>query len=149
MFLWILQPESSRQNDLCERNHATEDQCLEILLEENPWLPLATTLSWPLNAKNSLQMWCVFSLCILVSWKKKKKPSIATDARPALERLTMNTWFAQHIHNLHSALNANIQAEYSEKTCEVLRNKNRTLITVWKEVKKFIRSEIIQKNGKD
>ena len=95
-------------------------------------------------------MWCVFSLYILVSWKKKKKkPSIATDAHPALERWTMNAWFAQHIHNLHSALNAYIQAEYSDKTCEVLRNKNQTLITVWKEVAKFIRSEIIQKNGKD
>ena len=141
MFLWIPQPESSWQNDLCERNHTTEDQCLEILLEENPWLPLATTLSWPLNAKNSLQMWCVFSLCQLVSWKKPKKiPSIVTDAHPALERWTINTLFAQQVHKLHAALHANIQAEYSEKTCKVLKNKNRTLMTVWKQVGKLIRS---------
>ena len=61
VFMMNTAAESSWKNGLCERNHAVVDRCLEKIMEENPHISLKTALSWALNAKNSLQVWCGFS----------------------------------------------------------------------------------------
>ena len=95
--------ESPWQNGLCEQNHAVVDRCLEKIMEDNPHIPLKTALSWALNAKNSMQMWCGFSSYQLVYGKNPNIPSVMTDNPPPLEGRTISSSSAQHINTLHVA----------------------------------------------
>ena len=133
VFMMNTAAESPWQNGLCERNHAVVDHCLEKILEDSPKLPLATALSWALNAKNSLQMWCGFSSYQLVYGKNPNIPSVMTANPPALEGTTVSSYFAQHMNTFHAARQAYIQAESSERIRKALRHTIRTFATVFEQ----------------
>ena len=88
-------------------------------------------LSWALNIKNSLQMWCGFSSYQLVYGKNLNIPSVMTDNPPALEGSTISSSFAQHINTLHAARQSYIEVESSERICKALRYKIRMFATVF------------------
>ena len=123
VFMMNTGAESPWQNGLCERNHAVVDCCLEKIMKDNPHISLKTALSWALNAKNSLQMWCGFSSYQLVYGKNLNIPSVMTDNPPALEGSTISSSFAQHINTLHAASRSYIEVESSEHICKALRYK--------------------------
>ena len=131
VFMMNTAAESPWQNGLCARNHAVVDCCLEKIMEDNPHIPLKTTLSWALNAKNSLQMWCGFSSYQLVYGKNPNIPSVMTDNLPALKGSTISSCFAQHINTLHAARQSYIEAESSERIRKALRSKMRTFATAF------------------
>ena len=123
VFMMNTGAESPWQNGLCERNHAVVDCCLEKIMKDNPHISLKTALSWALNAKNSLQMWCGFSSYQLVYGKNLNISSVMTDNPPALEGSTISSSFAQHINTLHAASRSYIEVESSEHICKALRYK--------------------------
>ena len=125
--------ESQWQNGVCERNHAVVDRCIEKILEDQPDMPLPKALYWAINAKNALQMWSGFSSYQLVFGRNPNIPSTLTDNLPALEGTTINHSFAKHIHAIHSARSAFIEAESSEKVRRALRIKLRTQSICFKQ----------------
>ena len=60
-------------------------------------------------------MWSEFSSYQLVFGRNPNIPFTLSDNPPALEGTTINHSFAKHIHTIHSARSASIEAESSEK----------------------------------
>ena len=123
--------ESPWQNGVCERNHAVVDRCMEIILEDQPDIPLPKALYWAINAKNALQM------LVLVFGRNPNIPYTLADNPPALKGTTINHSFTKYVHAIRSAISAFTEAESSEKVRRALRAKLRAQGVYSREIKFF------------
>ena len=117
--------QSPWQNGLCECNHAVVDQGLEKILEEKKGIKLDIALAYAVNAKNCLQMWNGFSSYQLVFGCNPNLPNVMCDNPPTLCGKTSSSTFADHINTIHSARQAYISVECSERVRRVTRHKIR------------------------
>ena len=114
---------SPHQNGLCERVHGVIDHILLKLKSQYPSVDLNILLGWANMAKNSLHSHHGFSSHQLVFGVNPNLPNILTANPPALEGKTMSQVFAKHLNALHSAREAFIKSEASEKVRRALRHK--------------------------
>ena len=90
---------------LCEDYHNTS---LDILL------------SWPISAKNCLQMRHGFSSYQLLFDKNSNLANVMTENVPALHGTTSSEIFTSHLNVLHSARKAFIESESCERIRQAL-----------------------------
>ena len=111
-------------NGLLERHNQTLTDILVKIKHEQScnW---DTALAWALMAKNSLVNTHGFSSYQLVYGKNPNIPSLLTDKLPTLEGVTMSTVVGNNISALHSARQAFIQSESSERLRRALRKQIR------------------------
>ena len=114
---------SAHQNGLCERVHGVIDHILLKLRSQYPSVDLNILLGWANMAKNSLHSHHGFSSHQLVFGVNPNLPNILTANPPALKGKTMSQVFAKHLNALHSAREAFIKSEASEKVRRALRHK--------------------------
>ena len=110
---------------VCEWNHCVTDRCLEKILEDDPEMPLNIALPRAINAKNSLQMWNGFSSYQLAFGQNPNIHNVMTDKPPALHSTTIGQVVSKHLNALHTARQAFVKAESSERIRRALRYKIR------------------------
>ena len=86
-------------------------------------MPLNIALAWAINAKNSLQVWNGFSSYQLVSGQNPNIPNVMTDKPPALRDTTISQVVSKHLNALHTARQAFVKEESSERIRRALRHK--------------------------
>ena len=117
--------ESPFSNGLCERNHAVIDDTVMKIIADQPKTSLQVALSWAVNSKNCLQMVAGYSPYQLVFGRNPRLPNVMNDSLPALEGTTISETFALHLNAMHTARQAFIKAETSEKIRRALRHQVR------------------------
>ena len=106
---------------------------MEKILKDQPDMPLPKALYWAINAKNTFQIRSGFSSYQLVFRRNPKITSTLTENPPALDGAAINHLFAKHIHAIHSARSAFIDAESSKKVRRALQAKLRAWSICFKQ----------------
>ena len=150
--------ESPWENGLCEKNHATNDNIMEALEEDNPKVPLDTLLLWALVAKNSLLMVQGFSPYQLIFGKNPRLPNIITDPLPTWDDEGISGALLNHLTAMRKARQEFIKQESALKLKKALEAKVRTNNTVYKHgdkvyfkranYKKWFSGKVVFQDGK-
>ena len=115
--------ESAWSNGMCERhNEILADLVRKVQSENNCSFQVA--LNWALAAKNSLTNVYGFSPNQLVFGKNIELPSVHTDKLPA-QNIPSSEYIMENLNALHSARQAFIKQESSEKLRRALNRKTR------------------------
>ena len=150
--------ESPWENGLCEKNHATNDNIMEALEEDNPKVPLDTLLLWALVAKNSLLMVQGFSPYQLIFGKNPRLPNIITDPLPTWDDEGISGALLNHLTAMKKARQEFIKQESALKLKKALEAKVRTNNTIYKHgdkvyfkranYKKWFSGKVVFQDGK-
>ena len=107
-------------------------------------MPLPKALYWAINAKNTFQIRPGFLSYQLVFKRNPKITSTLTENPPALDGAAINHLFAKHIHAIHSARSAFIDAESSKKVDGLYKQNLELGLYVLSRETKFFTREMIQ-----
>ena len=118
--------ESPWSNGIVERHNQTLANMLDKVLYENKTCNFETALYWCVNAKNSLCNVHGFSPYQLSIGTNPKLPSVMNDELPALTAKASSKLIADNLNALHSAREAFIQSEHSERIRRALSHNIRT-----------------------
>ena len=117
--------ESPWSNGLCERhNNALGEMLEKTLADTNCKLDFA--IDWCINAKNSLHNVHGFSPYQLVFGRNPRLPGNLTNKLPALDDFTTASIIRENLNALHTARQAFLASESSEKLRRALRHNIRT-----------------------
>ena len=94
---------SPHQNGLNERNHATVDQIMKKIPENDSKMSPERALFWSLNAKNSLDNCYGFSPYQLVFSINPRIPTKSNLGLAGLENVTKSEAFANNLNALYLA----------------------------------------------
>ena len=117
--------ESPWSNGLCERHNQVLGEMLTKTMSE-AFCSLDLAVAWCINAKNSLQNVHGYSPYQLVFGKNPRLPGILTDKPPAMGDVTSTKIIRDNLNALHTARQAFIKSECSEKLRRALSHNVRT-----------------------
>ena len=117
--------ESPWSNGLVERHNQILANMLNKVIDDTK-CGLEIALVWCVNAKNSLANVHGFSPYQLALGYNPKLPSVIHDKPPALTHVPTSKILAEHLHALHSAREAFVSSENSEKIKRALSHNTRT-----------------------
>ena len=113
--------ESPWSNGLCERHNGVLGEMLGKTMAEAK-CSLDIAIDWCINAKNSLQNVHGFSPYQLVFGRNPRLPGFLSDRPPAMEDVTATTIIRDNLNALHTARQAFIASESSERLRRALRH---------------------------
>ena len=135
--------ESPWSNGVVERNNKTlADMMDKIINDNNCSVDLA--LMWALSAKNSLQNVSGFTPYQLVLGCNPKLPATLSDDIPALSSKPVSDVIREHLQTLHSAREAFIASENSERIRRALIHNVRTSGEI-----KYLTGDVVLFKGND
>ena len=125
--------ESPWLNGITERHNAVISDIVDRILEDVN-CSIEVTPAWALCAKNSLKNVFGYSLNQLVFGKNPNLPTVIGSEPPALEGLSSSKLIADHLNCMHTAREAFIESEASDKLRRALLRKTRTATSLVYEV---------------
>ena len=121
--------QSPWSNGLVERHNGVLGNMVKKTIEDTG-CTIDQALSWTVCAKNSLQNVGGFSPNQLVFGYNPSLPSVLRNQPPSFDRISSSELVANNLNALHSARQAFIQAESSEKLQRALRHQIRPTLGV-------------------
>ena len=135
-------------NGTCEKhNHLVTIMFLKIC--DDVKCSYGTALAWAISAKNSLINHNGFSPLQTVFGKNSNLPNIMNETLPALEKVTTSADLALHIATLHSAREAFMKAQISEKIKIALKKQTQQTRERYESARKYTINVIQMNSGKD
>ena len=117
--------ESAWSNGLCERHNGILNNNVNKILE-NEICSLEVAIAWAISAKNSLANVYGFSPNMLVFGRNPNFPTAFTNKPPGNNMTCLNEYVAQNLNAMHSARQAFVEQESSERLRRALNRKSRT-----------------------
>ena len=135
--------ESPWSNGLVERHNLVISEMLDKVLEDSQ-CDFDIALSWCVNAKNSLQNVHGFSPFQLAFGTNPSLPAVMHDKPPAYMNESSSDVLRKNLNALHSAREAFIQSERSERIRRALNSNTRTYSDV-----AFLNGDVVYYKRKD
>ena len=118
--------ESAWSNGLVERHNGLLANMINKVRADVQDCPLEIAVHWACAAKNSLSNVYGFSPNIIVFGRNPNYPSVLANKPPGNNMECISEYIAQNLNAMHSARQAFIQQESSEKLRRALNRKSRT-----------------------